>query len=57
MSHKIAPSILAADFGNLQRDCEMINSSEADWFPLCNDGVFVPNISFGMLLLKALKNL
>ena len=49
MSKKlIAPSILAADFGNLQRDVEMVNNSEADWFHLdIMDGVFVPNISYG----------
>jgi len=51
----IAPSILAADFANLQRDIEMINSSEADWFHIdIMDGVFVPNISFGMPVLKAI---
>ena len=48
MQHLIAPSLLAADFGNLQRDVEMINGSEADWFHVdVMDGVFVPNISFG----------
>ena len=48
MSHLIAPSLLAADFANLQRDVEMINSSEADRFHVdVMDGVFVPNISFG----------
>lgn len=51
----IAPSILAADFGNLQRDVEMINNSEADWFHLdVMDGVFVPNISFGMPVIKSI---
>ena len=51
----IAPSILAADFANLQRDIEMINSSDADWFHIdIMDGVFVPNISFGMPVLEAI---
>lgn len=51
----IAPSVLAADFGNLQRDIEMINNSEADWFHIdIMDGVFVPNISYGMPVLKAI---
>jgi len=49
----IAPSVLAADFANLQRDVEMINKSEADWFHIdIMDGVFVPNISFGMPVLR-----
>lgn len=49
----IAPSVLAADFANLQRDIEMINTSEADWFHIdIMDGVFVPNISFGMPVLR-----
>ena len=57
MSVKIAPSILAADFANLERDTKMINSSEADWFHIdIMDGVFVPNISFGMPVLAAIQN-
>ncbi len=52
----IAPSVLAADFGNLQRDIEMINGSAADWFHIdIMDGVFVPNISFGMPVLAAIQ--
>jgi len=56
MNKFIAPSILSADFGNLQRDVEMINKSDADWFHVdVMDGVFVPNISFGMPVIKAIK--
>ena len=52
---KIAPSMLAADFANLERDIHMVNQSEADWFHLdIMDGVFVPNISFGMPVVKAM---
>jgi ribulose-phosphate 3-epimerase len=56
MTHKVAPSLLSADFANLQRDIEMINNSEADWFH-CDimDGVFVPNISFGFPILNSIK--
>ncbi len=51
----IAPSVLAADFGNLQRDIEMINNSDANWFHIdIMDGVFVPNISYGMPVLEAI---
>ena len=56
MSHLIAPSLLSADFSNLKKDVDMINDSEADWFHLdIMDGVFVPNISFGIPVLKAIK--
>lgn len=57
MKHLIAPSLLSANFMNLQQDVEMINNSEADWLHLdIMDGVFVPNISFGFPVLAGLKN-
>ncbi len=56
MKHLIAPSVLSADFANLQNDIEMINRSEADWFHIdIMDGVFVPNISFGFPVMKAIQ--
>jgi len=55
MAHLLAPSLLAADFANLQRDVELVNASEAHWFHLdVMDGVFVPNISFGMPVMEAI---
>lgn len=54
----IAPSLLAADFANLSKDIEMVNQSEAEWFHLdVMDGVFVPNISYGMPIIKAVDGL
>ncbi len=56
MSHLVAPSVLSANFLNLEADIEMINNSAADWFHVdVMDGVFVPNISFGFPVLKALQ--
>ena len=56
MDHLISPSLLAADFSNLESEIKMINRSEADWLHLdIMDGVFVPNISFGFPVIKAVK--
>jgi ribulose-phosphate 3-epimerase len=56
MSTIISPSVLSCDFANVQRDVEMINESDADWFHVdVMDGVFVPNISFGFPVISAIK--
>lgn len=56
MSHLIAPSVLACDFANIQQEIEMLNQSEADWVHVdVMDGMFVPNISFGMPVIQAMK--
>ena len=58
MDHLVAPSMLSANFVNLRTDIELVNKSSADWFHLdVMDGVFVPNISFGIPIIKAIKSI
>ena len=58
MDHLVSPSLLAADFGKLESEIQMINRSDADWLHLdIMDGVFVPNISFGFPVIKAIKKI
>ena len=58
MAHIVAPSVLAADFRHLQKEFDLVNGSEADWFHVdIMDGRFVPNISFGMDIVKTMKGM